>query len=135
MKINDIKLGTDKISRYTEIKNYLDDLYKLDHEEVVVFGFDSKLTFLLAEKITHTSEKNKALFDFNHIKELLGKVNAIKYILVHNHPNGVCIPSFTDTQVTKRLIKLSNKNKIELLEHYVFVDGVLFPIIKFSNQK
>lgn len=51
------------------------------------------------------------------------KLNAPKFILVHNHPSGDCTPSSKDKYATQIIKKCAQTMGIELLDHIVIGDG------------
>ena len=57
------------------------------------------------------------------------KANAIKMILVHNHPSGDISPSTSDVLTTKKIAKFGEEIGIELLDHIIIGDG------EFSSLK
>ncbi len=60
-------------------------------------------------------------------KEVIGeavRTNAVKMILVHNHPSGNPTPSIEDYNLTKRIDFCCNLFDIELLDHIVIGDGI-----------
>ncbi len=50
------------------------------------------------------------------------KMNAPKFILVHNHPSGDSTPSRQDIEMTNRLYDISKMLGIELIDHLVIGD-------------
>ena len=44
---------------------------------------------------------------------------ANRFIVAHNHPNGIAEPSVADVTVTGNLHKLANVLDIELIQHFV----------------
>lgn len=51
------------------------------------------------------------------------KANAVKMILVHNHPSGDVSPSTSDILSTKKIARFGEEFGIELLDHIIIGDG------------
>lgn len=132
MKINDIEIGKTSIKDIFDIQKYLDDFINLKHEEMVVFGFDNNCTFTLAEFITTYSESDKAQFNMNYMFKRLKETKSKGFILVHNHPTGICIPTEIDVETTKDIMKEAEKKKLLFMEHYTWTKGLLWSIINTS---
>jgi len=54
------------------------------------------------------------------------KERAAAVILSHNHPSGNCNPSINDTDITKRLLKVSEIIGIHLLDHLIITAADYF---------
>ncbi|WP_428771245.1 DNA repair protein RadC [Treponema sp. HNW] len=54
------------------------------------------------------------------------KERAAAVILAHNHPSGNCEPSIQDTDITKRLLKVSELLGIHLLDHLIITASSYF---------
>lgn len=54
------------------------------------------------------------------------KERAAAVILAHNHPSGNCNPSINDTDITKRLLKVSEIIGIHLLDHLIITAAEYF---------
>ena len=51
------------------------------------------------------------------------KANAVKIVLLHNHPSGNPVPSKADIVLTKRISLLGEEIGIELVDHIIIGDG------------
>ena len=80
----------------------LDDSYTLISESRLSRGVTTSVEFDLKTIVT------KAL-----------KNQSSKVILVHNHPNGVLLPSAADVAVTRRVANSLNAIGIELVDHVI----------------
>lgn len=135
MKLKDINIGVTSIDNLSDIQKYLDDFIELNHEEMVLFGFSDDCKFTAAEMITKFSEEDKAQFDVNYMFDRLKESKSKAFILIHNHPSGVCIPTDIDVETTKFIIKEAKKKKLMFIEHYTWTNGLMWPIIKTSIGK
>ncbi len=45
------------------------------------------------------------------------------FILAHNHPHGLPVPSAQDMAITRRIYRLSQAAHVSLLDHLIFADG------------
>ena len=61
------------------------------------------------------------------------KIQALKIILVHNHPSGNPNPSQKDYEFTEKVRKASELLEIQLLDHIVIGDNKYISI--FSEEK
>lgn len=121
-----------EIKNKGDILNYLDCMKGLDREIMVVFGINEDLKFCLAEDVTEISEKDNGYFYSSSIFKALKKSKSIGFILVHNHPNGVIIPTQDDVDTTKNIMKEAEKKDLVFMEHFVYCNGILWSIIRQS---
>lgn len=132
MKLKDVKIGVSSAKAVTDVKKFLDDFKDLQTENLIVFGFNDDMKYILAENITESSGIHAGYFNVNELFKRLKDVKAKSFILVHNHPNGICIPTITDVETTKKVIEKAKENNVDILEHFTWTNGLLWGIIELS---
>lgn len=53
-------------------------------------------------------------------------VDCAGFITAHNHPSGIPAPSDADIMLTKRLCNLADALNVQLLDHFILVEGNFF---------
>lgn len=81
---------------------YLNSRYCLIHEEVISTGTST-------ESLVHPREVFKPAFEYN----------ASAIIIAHNHPSGILEPTFSDINITNKLIKAGDQLGIFILDHLI----------------
>ena len=66
---------------------------------------------------------NFADVNYRKIMELALRCSSTAVILAHNHPQGLPVPSQSDVETTRSLMKLLNTVSIKLLDHIIIADG------------
>ena len=118
MYIEDIKIGKDKLEVLSDFQKYLDNFKDIKKEEMIMLGFNDDCVYTFADYVTKQSEENSAYIDVEEIITKLKESKSKGCILIHNHPNGVCIPTEIDVETTKQILKEFKKHKLLLIEHY-----------------
>lgn len=72
---------------------------------------------------------NNSLVPFRKITEKTIFRKASVVVLAHNHPNGFPIPSESDIEVTRQVLDILSPIGVTLLEHLIFADDRVFPIL------
>lgn len=106
----------DEIGKYVTTKFINNDI-----EKFYVFCLDAKGS-LISETLLQTGSVNCASVDTTRIAQIVFRDNTSKFVVAHNHPHGICIPSADDLDVTARIIKHFKNFKVEFLEHFIVVD-------------
>lgn len=76
-------------------------------------GYEEVSVGTLTASLVHPREIFKSLF----------LVNAVSFILVHNHPSGDPTPSPEDVSLTARLRSVADIHGIKLLDHVILGQG------------
>ncbi len=105
----------DNIGKYVTTK-----FINCDTEILYCFCLDSKNS-LISEKIIQTGTVNHLNIDFGKIATEIYNSKASKFVLAHNHPNGICIPSIEDIDATNGITACFSSLNVELIEHFVVV--------------
>ena len=99
---------------------------KQEHVKTVLLDCHNQIIKIITNNI---GTSIRAEFEPREIFREAIKANAIKMILVHNHPSGDISPSVSDVLTTKKIAKLGEEIGIELLDHIIIGDG------EFSSLK
>lgn len=112
-----------------------------DKEHFWIIGLANNNKILFVELVSIGSVRATVVEPMNVFRVAILK-NAVKVILVHNHPSGELTPSNDDKDVTDRLIQVGRIIDIEVVEHliitteeyYSFVDSDLFELLQDSME-
>ena len=99
---------------------------KQEHVKTVLLDCHNQIIKIITNNI---GTSIRAEFEPREIFREAIKANAIKMILVHNHPSGDISPSASDVLTTKKIAKHGEEIGIELLDHIIIGDG------EFSSLK
>ena len=103
----------------------LPEMKGLDHEECWVI-YLNRSSYLLGKEMICSGSMESVLLDTGRILKKAIEKQCSYVILVHNHPNGDCMPSQADVGQTDRLRKALQAVEISLLDHIVFSEGAFF---------
>ena len=110
-----------RFSTIDEIGKYVTSKFiNCDVEMLYIFCFDAKSN-LISEKLIHTGTIKTVGVDFDKIGSEVFSSKASKFVIAHNHPGGVCLPSSDDLDVTKEIEKIFEKFSAEFYEHFIVV--------------
>ena len=105
------------------VANYfMEDLRHLDREHLVMAMFDTKNHFI-GESTVSIGTVNASLISPREILVEALRSNAVKIILLHNHPSGNPTPSKEDIMATIRLSKACDDVGIVMLDHIIIGDN------------
>lgn len=91
-------------------------------EYVYCFALDTKCHIMGAFEVSHGTV-NQSLISAREIFQKLLLLNAVSFIVVHNHPSGDPTPSREDDAVTKTLRNAGNLLGVSLVDHIVIGTG------------
>ena len=118
-----------------------EDQIDRDKEHFWIIGLNLSNRILFIELVSMGSVKASIVEPINVFRVAVLK-NAVKVILVHNHPSGETTPSKDDKDLTDRLIQVGKILAIEVIDHLVitlksflsFTDIGLFDELKESTK-
>lgn len=93
---------------------------KQEHVKTILLDCQNQIIKTITNNIGTTVS---ASFEPREIFREAIKANAIKIILVHNHPSGDVSPSSSDILATKKVARFGEEFGIELLDHIIIGDG------------
>ena len=94
-----------------------------ENQELFFILFLNTQKKLLNYKIIYKGTKNRINIDSQEIFKEAYIHNASSIIIVHNHPDGLCLPSKEDYNTTYKLIKISKIMNIPLLDHIILTNN------------
>ncbi len=101
---------------------YMQDMRHLKKEQVLLLMLDSK-SKLLKDMVMSSGTVNLSIVPIREILIQALKEEAVKIILVHNHPSGDPTPSPEDIRVTKRMKEAGDLVGISLMDHIIIGDN------------
>ncbi|MCL2109617.1 MAG: DNA repair protein RadC [Oscillospiraceae bacterium] len=94
------------------------------NEQIHCVFLDSDLNLIKSEKICE-GDFGKVQLSLRSFLKQVFKSGTDRVVIAHNHPNGGCIPSKNDIEITEELFKFLKKIDIELIDHIIVgKDGV-----------
>lgn len=106
-------------------KYYMEDLRHMERECLLVVMLDSKCR-RVDDIIISSGTVNSSVASTRDIFCQALKHNAVKIILLHNHPSGDPSPSREDLYVTSRIKEAGEILDIPLLDHIIIGDNCYF---------
>ena len=103
---------------------------KQEHVKTVLLDCHNQIIKIITNNI---GTSIRAEFEPREIFREAIKANAIKMILVHNHPSGDISPSTSDVLTTKKIAKFGEEIGIELLDHIIIGDGEFSSLKRMKN--
>lgn len=97
-------------------------LETLPHEEFWVLYLSSANRILHKVKVSQGGVSGTAV-DYKLIVKRAVELLAAAFIVVHNHPSGVCTPSKSDIEMTDKLRRGAELFEITLLDHVIISKG------------
>ena len=91
-------------------------------ESVILISMDNKRKLLNVTRVFEGSV-NSAQFNFRIAVQQALQDNATQVALAHNHPNGLCFPSTSDLQTTRRFAEVLDLMGITLVDHLIVAEG------------
>lgn len=101
-----------------DILHLCEDMKQLKREELRAFFLDNR-NVLIAEETISVGSGNMLVTQPRDILCVALEHNALKFILVHNHPSGNSTQSDEDLRFTRRVERAAKIMGIELLDHLV----------------
>ncbi len=106
----------DDIGKYVTSK-----FINCDVEKLYVFCFDAKSS-LISETLIHTGVVNSVSVEMRKIADEVFGAKAAKFVVAHNHPSGVCVPSADDLDMTLKIANSFRDFSVNFMEHFIVVD-------------
>ena len=102
-------------------ERYMERLRHLKVEKVLALYLDTK-NRLIKETVISSGSVSSSYLPEREIFVNALKVNAVKLVLLHNHPSGDPAPSEADIKSTKMIAEAGNLIGITLLDHIIIGD-------------
>lgn len=117
--------------KYTNPKSvamyYMEDMRYLGVEQVRIMCLDNSCA-LIKDFVLSQGTVNASMVSTRDIFLNALKCDAVKLIMVHNHPSGDPAPSNEDIAVTKKIIKAGVLMDIRLTDSIIIGDGIYISI-------
>ncbi len=101
-------------------------------EQVFLLLFNSAGRLFQTKKISSGSAALSGV-SLRKIIEIAITNNAASVILVHNHPNGVTLPSEKDIEITEKIKSALENAEITLVDHFLVANDSCFSIFRSSS--
>lgn len=116
--------GTDKligtrILKTQDIGDLLFEEMRYETQEILKVAILDNKNKLLKVKDIAKGAKNFVNANIQIIFHEILKTQALKFILIHNHPSGDTMPSKSDIEFTKRIIQASKILELQFLDHII----------------
>lgn len=105
-------------------KFFMPYLFGLDTEQVYLIGIDG------SNKVTHVKHvarglENQANVSVREVSDIVFTLGSPNFMIGHNHPSGLCVPSAEDNKFTKSLAFAMVVNNINFMDHVIVgTDGI-----------
>ncbi|MCM1363564.1 MAG: hypothetical protein NC122_00470 [Faecalibacterium sp.] len=96
-------------------------LIDTSYERVFVLCFDGCHNLITTRQLTEGG-LTSAKFDLRSVASVALETKTTDMILVHNHPNGIALPSTEDIVATERVKNLLNSLGVNLIDHIIIAD-------------
>ncbi len=126
---NAYQMGKARFGSPAFIESYLPlQFHGYTHERALLFFLDDSGSLLHRQCILSGTE-NAIRISWRSVTETAKRVGASAFLLAHNHPNGIAIPSGADLATTQNLYHTLKAQNILLLEHYIVAGDLCVPIL------
>ena len=89
-----------------------------NNERAYALCFDHNHTLIAARRLSD-GDVNSTLLDMRKLAAAVLETKASGVILVHNHPNGISLPSNGDVEQTKNAYEFLQRLKVSLMDHII----------------
>lgn len=128
-KINKKVLGTRDVAEM-----FIDELRYEKYEIVKILLLSSR------NEITRIIDFKKGIgeevsIEYKKVMYELTKLNARKFILIHNHTNGIVNPTKEDIEFTKKIKECSDILGIKFIDHIIIAQGNYISLLREEKKK
>ena len=106
---------------------YMEDMRRLTCEEVRIMCLDNSCA-LIKDHLLSKGTVNASMVSVRDIFLTALKYEAVKLVMVHNHPSGDPTPSRDDILITEKVIKAGVMMDIRLADSIIIGDGIYISI-------
>lgn len=115
------------------VREMLQSKYLGSKEEIAyMISLDSSGRILSCNKIAHGG-LTSALIDKRLVLETAFRNKATAIVLVHNHLNGIAVPSHDDVAATKTIAASLYGLDVRLIDHLIYTDSEIFAMSKVEK--
>ncbi len=128
--INKIKFDTpENVANY-----YMEELRHLKTEQFRVL-FLNNANMRITDKVITNGTVNMSLVSPREVFLEALKLDAVKIILMHNHPSGDPTPSVNDIEIAKKISEAGSLLDIRVLDHIVFGDNKYISLRELDKKE
>lgn len=121
-RIAALKPFDDVIEPEDLFERYKAKLCILEEEQMILLIFNRSKKLIREVMISKGKESSNIPSENQIINELIG-VKGSKFVLLHNHPSGICLPSPDDMSFNMKIIERTKGTKYVLLDHLILTNN------------
>jgi len=107
-------------------KNYMSSKFVgLSIETVYLAGLGYNGRVIFCKKMAEGTPHDVNIMLIDIIREAIS-ASAVKVILAHNHPYGICVPTRNDIHTTRLLDSELKRFRVELFDHIIVADDDIY---------
>ncbi len=129
INVNNI-ISLKKIHETKDVYFYYGSSFLFEEQEKLLALFLNSKNEVLKEKIIFMGTANQSIVHPRDIFKEAILNNAIKIIIVHNHPSGNVSPSLEDKKFTQKLKEAGELLSIPLLDHIIIGKNTYFSFLE-----
>lgn len=130
-----VNLINKKIINIYDVYNALEDRFKNQiNEKIYLIGLSDNVVRTF-KNVSYNNTPESAYLNKNKLFDSLKSKKCNCFIISHNHPKYLSLPSKDDINLTKSLMKESRRYNYKLIEHLIYSDALIWPIIKNNLHK
>lgn len=119
-----------KIHETKDVYFYYGSYFLFEEQEKLLALFLNSKNEVIKEKIIFMGTANQSIVHPRDIFKEAILNNAIKIIIVHNHPSGNVSPSLEDKKFTKKLKEAGELLSIPILDHIIIGRNIYFSFLE-----
>ncbi len=108
---------------------YMPYMSALKQEELIIAVFDNGNHFIESVSV-FKGTVNSSIVSAREIFVEALKKEAVKLVILHNHPSSVISPSKADIDFTKRIVESGDILGIKVMDHIIIGDGSYFSFLE-----
>lgn len=117
-------------NKISKVLSYARSLFSMQREEQIYLMLLNNKMELLECSMVSKGTVNSCRVILRKIDERIFAKNATYMILLHNHPNGVALPSKDDIETTYEIYQHVSQIEVAMLEHIIITDTRFCPMMK-----
>uniref|UniRef100_UPI003FF07249 RadC family protein n=1 Tax=Candidatus Ventrenecus sp. TaxID=3085654 RepID=UPI003FF07249 len=129
INVNNIT-GLKKIHETKDVYFYYGSYFLFEEQEKLLALFLNSKNEVIKEKIIFMGTANQSIVHPRDIFKEAILNNAIKIIIVHNHPSGNVTPSLEDKKFTQKLKEAGELLSIPILDHIIIGNNTYFSFLE-----
>lgn len=123
----------DVISDEKYLYNKYKSTFHQSNQEYLVLVIVNRNRRIIYETNIYKGQSDCIQIDFLDIYKELAKFDGKYFYLIHNHPNGECLPSEDDFITTLEIRSECERMNVKLLDHLIIGDGCYYSFKKMKK--